>query len=166
MSSGKQAKKDSMQAELGLSGIKGMLNIWILSLLSKKPMNGYEMLKEIGDAMKHHWEPTSGALYPALHKLQKKGLIIPSKAGSRHKIVYHMTPRGKELVVELRKKITDIHGQHKFRHMFETLIWPNESEAFRQEINDLTESLIVLRNSKTSEKEKIEKIRKAGRMLK
>jgi len=158
--------KEELLYSIGLPGLKGFLNIWILSLLSKRQMNGYEMLKEISGITAHHWEPKTGSLYPALHKLQKKGLIKAGRTGARHQIVYTLTPEGRGLIILLREKLADIHGKHKFRHMFELLVWPDESDELKSSVDELVSSLHSLRNTGLSEKEKIRRIRSAASSLK
>jgi PadR family transcriptional regulator PadR len=78
--------------------IKGSMAPAILSLLSQRPMYGYEMVKLV-DARtggKLLWR--QGTLYPALHKLESDGLITAnwsSAAGGRSRKYYSITRRGR-----------------------------------------------------------------------
>ena len=72
--------------------MRGMLSFQIMWLLSKKPMHGEEIAKQIekrrGD------KPKAGTLYPALKELKEARLIKGSKSGKL--VTYSLTPLGKE----------------------------------------------------------------------
>jgi DNA-binding PadR family transcriptional regulator len=70
--------------------MRGMLSFLILWLLSKKPMHGQEIAKEI--AKRKGIKPTPGTIYPALKDLKKRGLIKAKK--TNRKIVYSLTNKG------------------------------------------------------------------------
>lgn len=62
------------------SFLSGTLATIILSLLKKKgKMYGYEICLEAKNATNDQIILTEGAIYPALHKLEKKGVITSSK---------------------------------------------------------------------------------------
>lgn len=158
------AKEDIFRA-IGTPGIKGFLNLWILTMLNKRPMNGYEMLKHIAEATCHCWEPKTGSMYPALHGLQKKGLIKARKEGRRHQIAYALTPKGREIFKKIRSQVYELHRKHKFRRMLESIMWPHEPENVSKAVDELYSSIFSLRNSKISEKEKTGKLRRASSAL-
>ncbi len=72
--------------------MRGLLSFQILYLLSKKPMHGEELAKEIekrrGD------KPKAGTIYPALKDLNERNLIQGKKKGKI--ITYSLTREGKE----------------------------------------------------------------------
>lgn len=71
--------------------MRGMLSFLVLFLLSKQPMCGSELAKEIG---KRKGEtPSPGTIYPALKSLKENGLIKEKKEGKE--ITYSITPAGK-----------------------------------------------------------------------
>lgn len=85
--------------------MRGMLSFLILFLLSKKPMCGSDIAKEIG---KRKGEiPSPGTIYPALKGLKEAGLIKEKKEGkeiqqtasaasrAKREITYSITPDGK-----------------------------------------------------------------------
>ena len=55
--------------------LKGSTVILILSLINKKPMYGYEMIKEMEEKSKGVFALKEGTLYPILHTLEAKGLV-------------------------------------------------------------------------------------------
>lgn len=73
-----------------------MLSFLIMWLLSKKPMYGEEMAKELGK-MKGG-KPTPGTIYPALKQLKKNGMIVSHKEG--RKVIYSLTEAGKKVLGE------------------------------------------------------------------
>ena len=54
---------------------KGYLRIAVLTLLSRKPYHGYEIMKEIKERSGGFWKPTAGGIYPILQSLETSGYI-------------------------------------------------------------------------------------------
>lgn len=70
--------------------VHGFLKICILKMLEKKPMHGYELMKELGA---YGWRPSPGSIYPVLASLQRKKLVsVESKANKK---VYAITKTGR-----------------------------------------------------------------------
>lgn len=79
--------------------MRGMLSFLILFLLSKKPMCGSDLAKEIG---KRKGEtPSPGTIYPALKALKEAGLIKEKKSGKE--ITYSITQDGKRGFVHAQR---------------------------------------------------------------
>ena len=72
--------------------MRGMLSFMILWLLSKKPMYGQELAKEIGKRKSS--KPSPGTIYPALKELKKRKLIESTKKGRN--IIYQITENGRK----------------------------------------------------------------------
>jgi len=72
--------------------MRGMLSFLILWLLSKRPMYGQELAKEIGK--RRGTKPNPGTIYPALKELKKRGLIKSRKKGRVTN--YHITEEGRK----------------------------------------------------------------------
>jgi len=72
--------------------MRGMLSFLILWLLSKKPMYGQELAKEIGK--RRGVKPNPGTIYPALRELEKRGQIESKKEGRVTN--YHITEKGRK----------------------------------------------------------------------
>ena len=158
--------KDAEAERLCAPGMRGILSIWIISMLGRRDMSGYGMLKLIAGATGHSWEPKAGSLYPALHKLRNGGLIKASKAGARGRIVYRLTPKGRNTAKKLRESLRAMHRTHKFRHMFEMLLWPDESDGVRVQTDSLFDALTALRSGRLSDVEKTRRLRAAASALK
>jgi PadR family transcriptional regulator, regulatory protein PadR len=77
--------------------IKNSIDSLLLSLLSEQPMYGYHIIKELEGRSQGYFIFKEGTLYPALHRLEKIGLIegkwqaLPS--GQQRKY-YHITEKG------------------------------------------------------------------------
>ena len=128
-------------------------------------MNGYEMLKEIEGITE--WKPTTGSLYPALHKLKKKGVIAAEKRGERRPVVYSLTQKGEQVVSDIRENIMHHIENPKFFRVFESLVWRDEPDSLRKEIENVRLAMIGLRkNMKKKDAESVAKrLRKISGMI-
>src|SRR5665647_1309912 len=76
----------------------------MLVILRKSPMYGYEVLKVLREEFQGFWEPQTGAIYPALKRLEEQKLILSDvKDGKEY---YSLTAEGKEWMVENLKSIS------------------------------------------------------------
>ena len=87
--------------------MRGMLSFQILWLLSKKPMHGEQIAKEIGN--RRGEKPTAGTIYPALKDLNSKGLIKGEKKGKM--ITYALTSEGRSTVKYAREYFCRCFGE-------------------------------------------------------
>ncbi len=53
----------------------GAVSLWLLLLLSEKPMYGYEIIRELEKRFSGYWKPKAGTIYPALDKLEKSHML-------------------------------------------------------------------------------------------
>lgn len=53
----------------------GAVSLWLLLLLSEKPMYGYEIIRELERRFSGYWKPKTGTIYPALEKLERERLV-------------------------------------------------------------------------------------------
>ncbi len=77
----------------------------LLGLLMK-PSSGYDLRKVFSSTSMKTYSGSPGAIYPALQRLQKQGLIrgtVEEGAGLRRRQVFRLTPKG---LAELRAWIT------------------------------------------------------------
>ena len=87
--------------------VKGTLSLLILSLLTRKPMYGYEIAATVHRDTDGAFTWREGSLYPSLHKMQADGLIVGAweeKETGRKRRYYHITKKGREA---LREKLKD-----------------------------------------------------------
>ena len=56
--------------------MKGSTDSLLLYLLSQQPMYGYQIIKELERRSQGYFKFKEGTLYPALHRLERAGLIL------------------------------------------------------------------------------------------
>jgi DNA-binding PadR family transcriptional regulator len=76
-----------------------MLELAILGLLKERPMHGYQLSRELTQALGGFWRVSYGSLYPTLRRLERDGAIVSQPAdqpvaGRRRKNVYRITEDG------------------------------------------------------------------------
>ncbi len=77
--------------------LKSNIDSLLLCLVNRKPMYGYQIIKELREQSQGYFQFKEGTLYPALHRLEKGGLIegewqtLPS--GQQRKY-YKITAKG------------------------------------------------------------------------
>jgi len=77
----------------------GTVQLWLLLLLSDKPMYGYEIIRELERRFSGYWSPKTGTIYPALEKLEENGFItgqIEFRDRGPDRKHYAITDKGKE----------------------------------------------------------------------
>lgn len=90
--------------------IKGSIDSLLLCLIGQNPMYGYQIIKELQNRSQGYFKFKEGTLYPALHRLERSGLIegkwqvLPS--GQQRKY-YHMTEKGFAALADDRSKWLD-----------------------------------------------------------
>ena len=86
---------------------QGTLELLILRLLNSGSMNGWDIMQRIQLVSGEVLTVTAGALYPALHRLEARGLISavwgPSENNRRAKF-YGLTARGRKQLETQRKQ--------------------------------------------------------------
>ena len=86
---------------------QGTLELLVLRLLSSGSLNGWDIMQRMQLASGDVLTVTAGALYPALHRLEARGLISavwkPSENNRKAKF-YGLTPRGRKQLETQRKE--------------------------------------------------------------
>src|SRR5688500_3613096 len=83
--------------------LQGTLDLLILKALSLQPMHGWGVALRIQQLSKEALQVNQGSLYPALHKLERNGLIKAEWGASennRRAKYYSMTAAGKRHLAE------------------------------------------------------------------
>lgn len=87
--------------------LKGSTTTLILSLLNSKPMYGYEIIKELESKSNGIFSFKEGTIYPILHSLEEKELIVSywgEGTGKRKRKYYKINNQGKETIVEKKEE--------------------------------------------------------------
>jgi PadR family transcriptional regulator len=98
------AKDSTNRSEL----LPGTLAMLILRTLLFGPAHGHQIAKHIQRTTEDVLQVEHGSLYPALHRLERKGWIIAkwetAKEGNRQFKYYRLTPAGKKQLVREESK--------------------------------------------------------------
>ena len=90
--------------------MKGNIDSLLLCLISQQPMYGYQIMKELEGRSQGYFKFKEGTLYPALHRLERAGLVIGRwqvlPSGQQRKY-YHITDKGLFSLVEKRGQWQD-----------------------------------------------------------
>ena len=86
--------------------LQGTLDLIVLQMLRAEPTNGYELSLRIQAVSRDVLQVNAGSLYPALYRLEERGLIeaewSETPKGRRAK-VYSLTATGKKQLAEQRE---------------------------------------------------------------
>lgn len=74
-------------------GRRGWLRPWVLSIISRGPKNGAEIIDEIENMSFGGWRPSPGSVYPLLDEMSQEGLLQKREDGR-----YELTEKGKQEV--------------------------------------------------------------------
>jgi len=126
----------------------GAVSLWLLLLLSEKPMYGYEIIRELEKRFAGYWKPKTGTIYPALDRLEENKLVtsrVEFREEAPDRRHYALTEKGQ---VELAStmaywtKMTEILENYRETH---ESIFRHKTELGRQELSkfflQLSESL-------------------------
>jgi PadR family transcriptional regulator, regulatory protein PadR len=83
--------------------LKGSSNSLLLCLLDKQPMYGYQIVKELEKKSQGYFKFKEGTLYPALHRLEKSGLISSEwemLSNGRQRRYYSITDKGRATLAQ------------------------------------------------------------------
>ena len=87
--------------------LQGTLDLLILRTLRSAPAHGHAIMKAISQSSDEVLQVEQGSLYPALHRLIKRGWIAfdhGTSENNRRAKFYRLTPKGrKQLTVETTK---------------------------------------------------------------
>lgn len=87
-----------------LAGSTAML---VLKLLEEKDMYGYQMIEELDKKSENIFHLKAGTLYPLLHTLEQKGLVISydqAAGNARVRKYYSITKNGQKSLSEKQRE--------------------------------------------------------------
>lgn len=86
-----------------LNVIQGTLHMLVLRALSKKPRHGYQIARWVRRRTAGDLEIEEGALYPALHRLSRRGWVTwawGTSENNRRAKYYSLTAKGRRQLRE------------------------------------------------------------------
>ena len=78
--------------------LQGTLDMLILKVLATEPLHGYAIAQRIGQISRALLQVPQGSLYPALHRLENRGLLAATWAETdtgRAAKIYRLTRQGR-----------------------------------------------------------------------
>jgi len=90
--------------------MRGSTDSLLLYLISQQPKYGYQIIKELERKSQGYFKFKEGTLYPALHRLERTGLILGKwrvLPGGRQRRYYHITDKGRYTLVQKRNQWQD-----------------------------------------------------------
>lgn len=112
---------------------RGLLHFYTLLSVGRKPMRGYDIMKDIEMKTEGAWRPGPGAVYPVLQKLVKQGFI---KAKTRSKgnppqVLYEITRAGQENIANTKKMMkSSTERMNLMTQLFIDLMEPDDLVKF------------------------------------
>lgn len=86
--------------------LKGNLDAMLLAVLSRGPAHGYAVIRWLAERSDGRFDLPEGTVYPALHRLERSGLVRSSwdDRGPRRRRTYAITGRGTKALAESRRE--------------------------------------------------------------
>ncbi len=118
----------------------GAVSLWLLLLLSERPMYGYEIIRELEKRFSGYWKPKTGTIYPALEKLEKNRLVanrIEFREEAPDRKHYALTDKGRDELVQSISywtKMTEVLENYREAHQS---IFRHKAQMGKEEVSDL-----------------------------
>jgi PadR family transcriptional regulator, regulatory protein PadR len=99
--------------------VRGHLDLLLMSVLQSGPKHGYAVISVLREQSGGEFDLPEGTIYPALHKLERDGLVASSWSivDGRKRRVYALTTAGRASLAEQK------HAWRKFAHGVEAVVW-------------------------------------------
>lgn len=82
--------------------LKGHLDLLLLAAVQPRPMHGYAIAETLRVRSNRTFDLPEGTLYPALHRLERAGLLSSrwSEVNGRRRRVYQLTRKGQQALAK------------------------------------------------------------------
>lgn len=109
---------------------RGILIVYLLYSLNKKPKSGYELLAEITEKTKGTWTPSKGTIYPLLNHMKEEELIQIQSIDKRSKNIFKITTNGKKALSNMKKQGKQMEEKFfQFRNLMTEIFIPKELDV-------------------------------------
>jgi DNA-binding PadR family transcriptional regulator len=129
-------------------------------MLRKGPMYGYELLKALRKAFDGTWVPKTGALYPALRRLEEHGLIVREERDGKD--YYSLSGEGRTWLDE---HLASISSEVLFMHHYFEVLSEAALEVRGPAPSPLPSNLFLLLQDAENDKDKVRVLRMIREML-
>ena len=84
--------------------LKGHLDVLLLATMADGPRHGYAVKETLKASSAGRFDLPTGTVYPALHRLERAGLISGewSQVDGRRRRTYQLTPKGRQRLANER----------------------------------------------------------------
>lgn len=91
---------------MAVDHIHGHLDLLLLSILKRGPAHGYLVIQSLARSSKGTFDVPEGTVYPALHHLERQGLVESrwDKSDGRRKRLYSLTAEGRAFLTARRSE--------------------------------------------------------------
>jgi len=88
----------------------GLIRLHILHHACEEDVFGLRMIEELG---RHGYKLSAGTMYPLLHSLEKRGLLVSTqkREGKRYRRVYRATSAGRQALATAKEKVRELFGE-------------------------------------------------------
>ena len=135
----------------------------LLGLLHQKPASGYDLRKIFSSTSMKTYSDSPGAIYPALSRLEKQGLVrgtVEEGSGLRRRQVFRLTPQG---IAELKQWIAvAVTRDDVVRRLPEIML----RFAFSEQVVGASASLEILKSLEAALKPYVQSLREEAQTLK
>jgi len=135
----------------------------LMGLLHQKPASGYDVRKIFSSTSMKSYSDSPGAIYPALRRLEKQGLIrgtVEEGTGLRRRQVFRLTPKG---LAELKGWIVlPVTREDIVRRLPEIML----RFAFSEQVVGAHASIGLLKSMEAALKPYVQSLRQEGQALK
>ena len=110
-----------------------MLDLAILGLLSDVPRHGYELKQQLAEL--GFWKVSFGSLYPALRRLEKRGLILLTRR--EFQMMKSSIPKKRQQRIDLtgiQKETVEVIGKHVREGSFRRIILHGPPASGKMEV--------------------------------
>jgi DNA-binding PadR family transcriptional regulator len=117
-----------------------LLFFYSLLSISRKPMSGYDLMREIEEKTEGAWRPGPGAVYPTLQKLARQGYVKARKKSGDGptQVSYEITPAGLRNIVNAKKAMESSGERMRMMSsLFLDLMEPDDLIRFAQNSSEL-----------------------------
>ena len=86
---------------------KGSIQLCLLAMLAEGRIYGFQIIKELRTRSEGYYDLAEGTLYPALHRLQKRGLLASERVIQEDRPprkYYTLTAEGRKALVHARQE--------------------------------------------------------------
>jgi len=145
MASGRGHSEDDMKSLRPQGAPRGLLHFYALLSVSRKPMRGYDLIREIEVKTGGAWRPGPGAVYPVLQKLVKQGFVSVKKRSDDGptRILYEITPAGLGRIADSKRMMrTSTERMSLMSSLFIDLMEPDDLVRFVLNSFDLQAQLL------------------------